>query len=124
MVWHSFAGLKGATRALKREGDRRPADRLGLRHLVPQGGLVDPLNGNDELRRLAAYSPARLGVVPKVTIDAKADVDPFPLGERVDHVVHDTFGRFHPGLTAADVAGHRTGEIEDELEIDSADSLL
>jgi hypothetical protein len=41
-----------------------------------------------------------------VAVDAKADIDPFPLGEGVDHVVHDAFGRFHPGLTAADVSGH------------------
>ena len=121
MVCHPFAGLKIATRALKGEGDRRPADRLRGRDLVAQGGLVDPLDGDDELRRLTAYGPARLGVVAKVTVDAKADVDPFPLGERVDHVVHDTFGRFHPGLATADVAGHRAGEIEDELEIDGAD---
>ena len=124
MVCHPFAGLKIATRALQGEGDRRPADRLRGRDLIAEGGLVDALDGDDELRGLTADVPASLGVVAKVAVDAKADVDPFPLGERVDHVVHDAFGRFHPGLAAADVAGHRAGEVEDELQIDGADRLL
>src|SRR5687767_10610012 len=107
MVCHSFAGLKIATRALEREGDRRPADRLGGRDLVAEGGFVDTLDGDDEFRRLTANVPASLRVVPEMAVDAKADIDPFPLGERVDHVVHDAFRRFHPGLATANVAGHR-----------------
>ena len=124
MVCHPFAGLEIATSALEREGDRGPADRLGGRDLVAQGGLVDALDGDDELRGLTADVPAGLGVVAQVAVDAKADVDPFPLGERVDDVVHDAFGGFHPGFAAADVAGHRAGEVEDQLQIDGADRLL
>jgi hypothetical protein len=49
MVGDPFAALKIAARALEREGDRRPADRLGGRDLVAKGGLIDPLDGNDEV---------------------------------------------------------------------------
>ena len=124
MVRHPFAGLKIATSALQGESDRRPADRLRGRDLVAKGGLVDALDRDNELRRLTAHVPAGLGVVAQVAVDAKTDVDPFPFGERVDHVVHDAFGRFHSGLAAADIAGHRAGEVEDELQVDGADRLL
>src|SRR5215208_2715312 len=102
VVCHPFPGLEIATRALQREGDRRPTDRLRRCDLIAQSGLVDALDGDDELRGLTAYSSASLGVVAQVAVDTKADVDSFPLGERVDDIVHDAFGRFHPGLAAAD----------------------
>src|SRR5215213_6147429 len=124
VIGDPFAGLEITTRALQREGDWRPTDRLGRGDLIAQGRLVDALDGNDELRGLTTYGPASLGVVAEVAVNAKADVDSFPFGERVDDVVHDAFGRFHPGLAASDVARHGAGEIEDELQIDGANCLL
>jgi hypothetical protein len=73
---------------------------------------------------LAAHIPAGLGVVAEMAVNAKPDVHPFPLREGVDDIVHDALGSLHPCLAAANIASHRAGKIENELQVNGADCLI